>query len=46
MIAEDIASELLETTRDELVAIIRKELTSDEYQDLTPCYRTIICINH
>lgn len=30
MIAEDIASELLETTRDELVAIIRKELTSDE----------------
>jgi len=30
MIAEDIASELLEKTRDELVAIIRKELTSDE----------------
>ncbi|MFH2220093.1 MAG: nucleotidyl transferase AbiEii/AbiGii toxin family protein [Pseudomonadota bacterium] len=30
MIAEDIASDLMETTRDELVAIIRKELTSDE----------------
>ncbi len=30
MIAEDIAFELLETTRDELIAIIRKELTSDE----------------
>jgi len=30
MIAEDIALELLETTRDELVAIIREELTSDE----------------
>ena len=30
MIAEDIAFELLETTRDELVVIIRKELTSDE----------------
>ena len=30
MIAEDIASELLETTRDELVAILQEELTSDE----------------
>ncbi len=30
MIAEDIALELLETTRDELVAIIREELTPDE----------------
>jgi len=30
MIAEDIASELLETTRNELIMIIRKELTSDE----------------
>ena len=30
MIAEDIASELLETTRDELIAILQEELTSDE----------------
>lgn len=30
MIAKDIGFELLETTRDELVAIIREELTTDE----------------
>ncbi len=30
MIAEDIAFELLEMTRDELVTILRKELTPDE----------------
>ncbi len=30
MIAEDIAFEMLETTRDELVAIIREELAPDE----------------